>query len=189
MRFLLAGFLVSALGLSASCTTTDPAPIYVDMTYQLRCIDCQPRVPVEPVHDIMHLDGEAGYHMECFVSSSGGKRQLTVIASQSDSAHPDQDHSFRITQARFESKDPGSECEVRASEGGNTYVGKCTGGAPTATAPCQLTFKVNSGIVNGTVYCDNIPNPTSSPETTRYLVAPFEANKPAKFEVHGCAGL
>ncbi len=192
MRFstlVLSGAVVLVALLVTSCTSQDPEPVYLDTTYQLRCIDCVPRVPDEANHAIMQLDGEAGFTLGCSAEKTGGKTLLTFSAAFSDPMHADQNYEFKISQARIDAKDPGGSCEVRLLEAGNTYLGKCTADAPTTDTPCQLTFKVVGGIVHGTVYCDNIPNPSASPATTRYLVAPSTASDPAKFEIHGCSGL
>lgn len=188
--FVSALALGSALsGLVASCASEDAAPLYVDATYQLRCIDCSPRVPDDPVRDIQVLDGERGFTVECNVNDAGGKKELTFSAKYVDATSSSKNYELKISQARYEGKDPGSDCEVSVAESANRYVGKCTAGTPTATEPCQLSFKIDGDIVKGSVFCDKIPNPSTSPQTVRYLVAPFETTEPVKFEVHGCPGL
>ncbi|HEX2675605.1 MAG TPA: hypothetical protein VHM19_03175 [Polyangiales bacterium] len=180
--------VLAPLFVTSACTSEDPAPVFVDASYQLRCIDCQQHVPDEAVRNVQQLDGEAGYKLECDVSKSGSKRQITIDVQYDDPDHPADKHSIKIAQALIDGKDPGGQCEVTVVEARTTYAGKCTADAPTATEPCQVSFKISGGSVKASVYCDNIPSP-SSIDTTRYLVAPNTLNDPATIEVEGCSGL
>jgi hypothetical protein len=189
MRFsLVPHFAVVSLAATvslASCTSDDAPPLFMEMNYQLRCGDCDSNLPNDPIREVDRLDGEDDYEIDCIVSKSGDKRQISISMK-----HADPDYKIGISQAFFEQNDPGSECEVTATEAGNTYVGKCSAAAPTEARPCQLSFEVSHGIVTGSVLCKRIANPRQSPPTTRFLVEGLSTtDKPAKFEVHGCRGL
>lgn len=179
----------SLAGLASSCSSEDAAPLYLDAQYQLRCVDCTPRVPDEPVREIQALDGEQGFEIECFVSGHGDQKELTMSGKYVDPAQSSKSYEFRIARARYKGNDPGSACQVRILESGNKYAGKCTSGTPTHDEPCEVHFERDGDIVNGSVFCNNIPNPSTSPETTRHVVAPHETDQPVKFEIHGCTGL
>jgi hypothetical protein len=188
MRRLLAFCLVAAPVLTA-CVNQDPAPLFADIAYQVRCVDCTPRAMDDSPHMVSALDGDSGYKVACGATRPTKDLAITFSATFIDAKHPSTNHSIKILQADIESKtNPGAGCRVVVSEGSNTYEGKCTSGSPTDDQPCQVKFKpVAQGIVKGTLLCQNIPN-NSEATLTRHLVSPG-TDKPASFEVDGCTGL
>jgi hypothetical protein len=183
----LPGLLAVMALFGASCTTLDPAPIYIDMNYEVRCGDCQPRTVDDPQREIKVLDGERGYTLKCDVNTPGGQRQISFSAEHLG-AHTSDAFKLSVEQAYLDGKDPGQACKVRVTEGGNTYVGGCTGGSPTAANPCQISFTVDAGIVKGSFWCKALPNGANS-TTTRDVVTPGSKADAIKFEVDGCTGL
>lgn len=190
MRWLLFAAVTLAV---ASCASTDPAAVFIDLDYQVRCLDCEPRTADEPKRQIMTLDDDQGYQVDCHVSTVGKDRVLSFSAIY-DAPDSIMDHSIELLQAVYKDDDPGSKCLVRAREGSNRYVGKCTGGDPTPDAPCQVEIHVKDGIVNGTLFCVLFANEAIK-SSTRYLVISDHPNPaapdmvPATFEIHGCTGL
>ena len=193
MRWLLLAVTAVTIG-GAACNNVDPAPVFIDLDYQVRCIDCEPRAPDDPKRQLALLDGDMGYQIDCHASTVSKDRVLSFSAIYEDPEDSKNKHSIELLQASFDGKDPGDKCEVRVGEANNGYKGKCTGGEPTADNPCQVKLKVDEGVVRGTVLCIGIPNQALE-GTTRYLVLsnpidPKEDDKqPATFEVQGCAGL
>jgi hypothetical protein len=187
MRRLLALSLVFA-PVSLACATSDPAPVYVSINYQVRCIDCNPRAADDSAHTITALDGADGFDVACTTQQLAKGRLVTFSANLVDSAHPSKNYGIKILQADVEKSDPGSSCRVQVVEGSNTYEGRCGSAAPSADVPCQLNkLKVSNGVVTGKLLCDAIPNRNDS-SVTRYLVAPGSTD-PISLEVHGCPDL
>ncbi len=187
MRLLAQNLFLSAF-LLAACSSQDPAPIYFGLSYQLRCLGCQPSSADDSVHTITAIDGEDGYTLTCNANRQMGKRQLSFSATYTNSATPGDTHVIKIQQAFVDGNDPGSLCLVSVREGANTYLGACTSGTPTADQPCQLTFKLVGSTVKGTLYCAGIPN-SGTTVSKRYLVAPTTETTPVSFELEGCTGL
>ncbi|MFI5308609.1 MAG: hypothetical protein ACHQ53_14715 [Polyangiales bacterium] len=171
---------------AVSCVTNDPAPLYADINYQVRCIDCEPRAVDDSAHHIAALNGENGFDVSCTVQQSGG-RLVSFNAALIDAKHPTSSYGFEILQANVDKKDPGAGCRVLVTEGSNTYEGRCTSGDPTTGAPCQVIIKDDKGVATGSVLCDAIPNRNDS-TVTRHVVLPGSTDA-AKFAIHGCPGL
>jgi hypothetical protein len=186
MRSLLALPLAVSLALCAlvGCNETDPEALYVDVLYQLRCNDCEPRTADSPARDIHHLDGDQGFDLSCVSEPTGDGRLISFWAEYTDPENEALDYSFEIDQAGLDGTAHGAACSVKVVEGATTYEGGCTKGDPTAEAPCKLSLKKEGDIVRGTVLCDQIPiqdmmNPF------RYLRHP-NSNRAAEIEVRGC---
>lgn len=190
MRWLLLAVAITA----ADCSNVDPAPLFIDVDYQVRCIDCEPRSPDDPKRRIMTLDGDNGYQLDCHASVVGTDRVLSFSAKYDDPEASAKNHSIEVLQVGYEEKDPGSKCEVRVRERSNRYIGKCTDGDPTPDTPCQVKLKVEDGIVKGSLFCIGIPNEAIE-SSVRYLVHSDDPDPmaddrvPATFEVQGCTGI
>jgi hypothetical protein len=183
---------VFATSFLVSCTTLDPAPLYLDINYQVRCGDCQPRSIDDKPRDIKVINGEDSYVISCNVNQVGAKRQVSFTATHNGAKASDT-YKFNVDRAFIDGKDPGNACKVRVSEGANTYVGSCTSGTPTADKPCQLSFKPVDGVITGSIWCQALPNGANS-TITRDVVAPYtDVSMPTKaavkFELDGCPGL
>jgi hypothetical protein len=182
--------LVFALVLASNataCTEDDPAPVYVEVDYKVRCLDCTPRAQDDPVRNISALDGERDFTTRCDVARRSGGRVVTFEAVHSDPGNSARNYSFRVSQVPLDGS-PGVGCSVRVVEGSNRYEGRCTDGEPDADRPCQVEVEVEDGIVTGSVHCVRIPN-TANASVHRYVTAPRSAGRSASFEVHGCDGL
>jgi hypothetical protein len=187
MRPLLVLSLVVAPAL-AGCVQQDPSPLFLDLSYQVRCIDCQPVATDNLPRTIAALDGEGGFSVACSAQLSGKDRLLSFSATLIDAKHQSNNYSIKVIQADLDKSDPGAGCRVVVAEGANTYEGRCTSGDTTTEKPCQITkLKVDNGVVKGKLLCNNIPNNTDA-NTTRYVVKP-STTAAADFEVHGCVGL
>jgi hypothetical protein len=182
---VLVGCLTASL---SGCTEEDPAPLYIDVRYQVRCIDCEPRAPDDPVRDVELLDGELGFTVECSVVQRGDDQLLNFRAAYIDDDRPSSNFSLRMEQVTLDDNDPGPDCRVTVAEGANSYRGECTTEEPDGAAPCQIDLRVEEKIVFGEVFCDGVPNRTNA-MTARHLVAPGTEDEPAEFELHGCTGL
>jgi hypothetical protein len=187
MRPLLVLSLFAAPALMA-CVNQDPAPLFLQTSYQVRCLDCMPVTTDNLARTVAALDGESGFSVACSAQPSGKDRLLSFSVTLIDAKHESNDYSFKIIQADLDKSDPGAACRVVVTEGANAYEGHCTGGDPTTDNPCQITkLRDDHGIVKGNLLCNNIPNRTDA-NTTRYVVKPSTMT-PADFEVHGCVGL
>ena len=47
---------------------------------------------------------------------------------------------------------------MSVTEGNNTYEGVCAADDLTATAPCKVEVELDGDVIQGSVYCDDIPN-------------------------------
>jgi hypothetical protein len=169
-----------------ACKSESDPPIYLDANYQLRCLDCQGRSD-DPEREITYLDGEFDFKISCEVRQIGGERSMNLEA-QYQGGRSSERYGLRILRANIEEREQNDECRVRVHEGDNTYEGACTGETPSGEAPCQVSFERKNEIVEGSLYCDRIPN-LGNLSTYRYLVEPGSMNRAAKFEVHNCEGL
>ena len=178
------------LSLLLSCgvlaCTSDTAPVvYVGMSYQVRCLDCQPRAQDDAARNIKAVDDEAGYKLSCAVDSMTGTKRVTVDIVH-ESANSEQSYSLSVSNASLAEESDGP-CSVRVVEGANTYQGACGSAEPNEDRPCQVSFEVKRGVLKGSLYCKEIASDASS-SLTRYLVAPITRD-PATFEIYGCSGL
>jgi hypothetical protein len=160
------------------------------MEYQVRCLDCQPRVPDPAPRDIRAVNGEAGFKLECSVSGRGSDRRVTFSAEhQSESAA--NRYLLQVRSAKLGGEDTDGPCEVRSLEGDNTYVASCGSDTPTRERQCQIELRQDDddkGVLKGKLYCDKMPSDASL-NNVRSLVAPNTSADPAEFELYGCAGL
>jgi hypothetical protein len=159
------------------CNKEDPPALYLDVAYQLRCIDCEPRGSDGPIRDVQVVDGEDGANLTCYLQNN----LLTLELEGSG-------FTFRILQARLDD-DPGEFCEIVVSEGtGSQYRGDCRGpDDDSSVAPCELDLENDNGVLSGTLLCNNIRHELT-PEYERYVVAPM-SEEPVEFTVQGCTGL
>jgi hypothetical protein len=181
---ILASLFVLSL---CACNKEDPAPLYLEADYQLRCIDCKPTAVDETPRSLNVLNGEAGYVVACSAEASGGDRVVSFSASFKDPLGKKDKFSIAVTQANIDAANPGASCRVEVVEGSNDYKGNCTGGSPTDGKPCVVKLKAEGGVLSGTIDCKTIPN-AGDAQIRRYLVAPG-TNKAAKFSIDGCTGL
>ena len=172
-RSLLA---LAALAFIASCNEEDPAALFADVTYQLRCLDCQPVSPDPPKRDFSVVDGEDGTSLECY--AEGGRVTLRINAGE---------FAFSIVDTRL-GDDPGNECEVRVTEGGNEYRGGCKSVGGSGSNPCEVELTPDGSGFNGTIECHQIRHKSNN-TWIRHLVAPGETAEPAEISAQGCAGL
>ena len=168
-----------------ACEQQDPPPHFIDVAYQVRCIDCMPLTTDDPTRDVLAIDAEDGYEVAC--SASGSKPLVTFSVKHPDAKKGSDNFELRVIQASLASKDPGSSCVVRVTEGDNTYEGKCTADDPTADEPCQLSLKRDGSSLTGKLLCKRIPN-RGTTELTRWVVKPHSMDA-LKFQVDGCEGL
>jgi len=170
---------------SAACTSDADPTVYVALSYQVRCLTCQPRVPDENAHEIKAVNGEGGLQLECRVNRIGGTRRVSF-----SSTHPkgDDTYSLSVTNGNIDGDESEGPCQVDLTESGNSYSGACGSDDPTEDRPCKISFEERNGVIKGGVYCLNIPN-VGNRTSTRTLVSPATRDEPATFEVHGCKGL
>jgi len=189
MRLGLSLGLVVVCGLGAfACKSESDPPVYLDAEYQLRCLDCTPATADSPEHEIQLLDGEFDWRVECDVRSIGGRPTLTVNAQYLPGRESDE-YGFKFTRVAIgEDEEQTDVCTIAVTEADNTYEAGCTSGDPTGDKRCQVSFERKDEIVEGTVYCNKIPNPRFL-QTYRYLVGPGSMTRGAKIAVHNCEGL
>jgi hypothetical protein len=186
MRPLVLSVLLG-LVLSA-CNEENPAPLFLDIDYQIRCLDCEPRAPDSLRHNFATLDGEQGFTLLCSTANQGGDRVLNFSATYLDpEGAQSKNFSIRLISVNLDSSDPGDGCRVVATEGGNTYEGHCTSAEPSGDDECQIKVDVEHETVIGSILCEKIPN-RSTNEVVRYLVK-GGGSSAAEFVFEGCTGL
>jgi len=193
MRVLLSVGCLFAVAVAAmGCNNVDPAPLYIDIDYQVRCLDCEPRSPDDPARRIALINGELGYQMDCHTSVVDGDEVLSFSILYSDPDDSSARHEIAVDRVDYQSGQPGSKCEVSVRERSNLYEGGCTGSTPTADEPCQIEINVEDGVVRGEILCLEIPN-SNIVTSTRNLVHSDETGepdeRPAVFEIYGCTGI
>lgn len=169
-----------------ACSEEDPAPLFVQIDYQVRCNGCQPLSADDPEREISALDGERGFKVECATMARDGDRLATFSAAFTGEASSD-NYGITVTQVNLDADEPGTSCRVAVTEGNNRYDATCSGDEPSADAPCQVDVDLDGDVIKGSVLCLSIPNRSSS-MLTRAVVAPGTLD-PAEFEVQGCTGL
>ena len=166
------------------CTEDDPAALFIDFNYQVRCIDCEPRSNDDPARDVHAVDGEDGLTLTCSAIDRGGDRLVSFSIEHTDPKTGGVDYSFSLDQANLDSSDPGAGCRVNVKEGSNSYEGNCTGKEATEDEPCIVKLEKAGDGVTGSLHCVHIPN-KAQPTIQRYIVAGGKESA-AKFEVTGC---
>jgi hypothetical protein len=160
----------------AACSEEDPAALYADVNYQVRCLDCEPRVADDPERDLAVVDGEQDSSLRC--ESVGGLVSLEIETSE---------YAFKILNARL-GNDPGDQCEVRVKEGINEYRGFCKAEGSDDEQPCEVELTADGSGFVGRVFCNQIRHHLSN-TLLRYVVAPGTTDEPAEVVASGCSGL
>jgi hypothetical protein len=173
-RSLLA---LAALAL-ISCNKEDPAALFADVSYQLRCLDCTPVSADSPRRDFSVTNGQDGTTLSC--NASEGLISLTILGDG---------FKLNILDAR-PGDDPGNRCEVQIAEGsGNEYRGGCKAIGASGSQPCEVELvRDGEGSFDGTVECHGIAHRNTA-AAIRHVVAPGTRDEPAQISVQGCAGL
>jgi hypothetical protein len=181
-------FRLTSVGalLLCACTEPDDAPLFVDTEYQVRCIRCQPMALDDEPRRLNAVDGEQGLSLSCGANRSQGDRLLSFSAVSNEGSSGES-FKLEIVQLNLDADEPGGDCLVSIQEGNNTYEGGCTDGDPSEDDPCQVLLEEDSGIVSGTLLCENISNRSS--DTARHVVTPGSMDGPADITIHGCSGL
>jgi hypothetical protein len=168
-----------------ACSEQDPAPHFIDVTYQVRCIDCQPVTTDDSTRRVLAIDGENNFEVSCH--ANGGGPLLSFSATHTDKENKDNNYSLEIQRASLAGRDPGKSCTVLVTEGSNSYLGGCTDDEPTDDLPCKVKFTRDGQNVTGSILCKHIQNKNTG-EFTRWVVKPGTM-KALTFEVDGCEGL
>lgn len=167
--------LASALLLTA-CNEENPAALFADVAYQVRCLDCEPRVADDPARELAVVDGEQGTSLRC--ESVNGRVSLEVVAPG---------YAFKVIDARL-GNDPGDQCEVRITEGVNEFRGSCKPDGASGSAPCEVELTRSGSGFDGTVLCKQIRHHRTA-SLFRYVVSPGTTDEPAAISAQGCVGL
>jgi hypothetical protein len=178
MRRLLVLSLM-ALPVLLACSEEDPAPQFIEVGYQIRCLDCQPASTDDTPHKVSAVAGDSDILVACHVDGSKPRVTFSVMGESGGDAF-----AFRVKDVSLTGKEPGDACVVTVKEGSNTYEGNCTAGAPSDDVPCQVKLEQDDDVIHGSVLCRNIPN-ALTPTVRRNVVAP-STSKAAQFEIHGC---
>jgi hypothetical protein len=183
MRWLV---LTAALAGLLGCTEQDPDPLYVEINYQLRCLDCVPRANDYPEHHVMHLNGDDGHTARCDTLRRDSDTLVSFGVTYVDRGNEDRSYSLAVNQAGLDGAEHGPPCAVTIGEGVNTFEGACAEDETTAERPCAVDLERDGDIVRGTLYCDKV---SIKGMTTfiRYLTAPAPSQDPAGIEIHGCS--
>src|SRR5689334_9073826 len=137
-RLLVSCLVFGCVAFALGCTEEDPAALFLDFNYQVRCLDCEPRSNDDPARDVHAVDGEDELTINCSVVDRGGDRLVSISVEHTDDRTGTVDYSLSIDQANLDSKDPGNGCRVHVKEGPNVYEGNCTGGDPNEETPCMI---------------------------------------------------
>ena len=169
-------FALALCLMSAACSEEDPAALFADVSYQVRCLDCEPRTADGPERDLSVVNGETGTSLSC--EAAGGLVSLELETS---------DYAFKIISARL-GADPGGQCEVRVKEGINEYRGACKAEGSNDEQPCEVELTADGSGFIGRVYCNKIRHHLTA-SLFRYVVAPNTTDEPAEITASGCTGL
>jgi hypothetical protein len=176
------------LGFGVLACTSDTTPaVYVDLAYQVRCNDCQPRVTDESAHPIKAVNGEGDLDLRCRAESSSGVKRVNIRAAHFNEISTS-NYAFTIENGSLEGDESEGPCRLEVIEGNDTFEGACGTDEPTEDRPCQVKFSLEKGVVKGTAYCHRITK-VGVPSEYRYVVLPGERAEPATFQVYGCADL
>ncbi len=193
MRSLLVLHLALLLALPLSvaalvgCNESDPEALYIDVLYQMRCIDCEPRTNDGPVRDIHHLDGDQGFDLGCELSDAKDGAQVSFFAEYDDPGNESNNYSIEIDQAGLGDAANGPRCSVKVLDNGTTYEGSCVATDENPDPPCKVSLKKEKGVIRGSVSCKQIPVQDMR-EPIRYLYKP-NSSKAAPIEIRGCDGV
>jgi hypothetical protein len=181
-----AGCLTASLlpaTLLCACVNEDPAPVVIDVDYQVRCLDCVPRAPDEPPHDVTAVTGgKHRYRVTCTGDEYGDAKTIAFALDTNElQVNGNQGFGLAIRQA-LPGPDPGPSCRVNAREGVNRYEGRCSADDPTDEIPCQVVMDWDDDLLAGTLLCRNIRDEAGA---YRSIVA-SGSDEPAEFTVHGC---
>lgn len=162
---------------TVACNEEDPAALFADVSYQVRCIDCQPLTNDSPARNLAIVDGQDDTSLRCELAN--GQISLEIETAE---------YSFEILATRM-GDDPGDQCEVRVKEGtGNEYRGRCKPVGGSGDEPCEVELIRDGSGFNGTVMCDKIASHLNA-SLFRYVTSPSDSGDPAEVSVQGCAGL
>jgi hypothetical protein len=176
------------LGFGVLACTSDTSPtVYVDLAYQVRCNDCQPRVTDESAHSIKAVNGENGLDLRCRAESSSGVKRVNIRAAHFSELSTE-NYAFTIENGSLEGDESDGPCRVEVIEGNDTFLGACSTDEPSEDFPCKVTFNIDKGVVKGTAYCYRITK-VGVPSEFRYVVLPGERAEAATFQAYGCEGL
>lgn len=169
-----------------ACTSDTTRVVYMDLSYQVRCLDCRPAAPDESAHRIKAVEGEGGLALSCQVTQDGDTRRISFSSSFQGAGGNDK-YVLRVDRADLDgsSNDP---CLVHIEESGNTYEGACGSDDPSEDRPCKVELSVEDGVVKGSLHCASIENLGSATDI-RYLVSPLTRDTAAPFMIYGCKSL
>jgi hypothetical protein len=181
------GLLLWIGGVLLSACTSDTTPaIYIDMGWQVRCLNCERTAQDDPARAVKNVSGENGLTLKCDVRKVSGTRRVEFSIDH-PSSNQDDKYGIDLALGDLDSSDPSDAC-VTVREGDNTYSYMCPNEDDAFTNPCQASFSVKDNIISGTVICEKIPN-SGTNELTRSVVAPGSRTDGASFKLYGCAGL
>jgi hypothetical protein len=133
------------------------------------------------------VDGEAGFNLDCAVSTSGSTRRVSFSAEHQGESSANK-YVLSVRAARLGGEESDGPCEVRVIEGNNTYIADCSTESPTTERPCQVSLKEKGGVLSGELYCNKMPSDASLSQV-RHLVAPYTTTDPVELDLYGCRGL
>jgi hypothetical protein len=168
------------------CSSETAPTVYVGMSYQVRCIDCQPRAVDDAARSVKAVDSESGYKLTCKVDNDSGTKRVGFSIVH-ESANADQRYSLSVSHANLNDEESDGPCSVRVIEGANTYEGGCGSDDPTEDRPCKVSFEVKGGVLHGSLFCSKIASDATA-AIVRYVAAPLSRD-PSDFEIYGCTGL
>jgi hypothetical protein len=183
-RLFVLGCFGCVLVCGAACKNEDPAALFLDFDYQVRCVDCVPRSNDDPAREIHAVDGEDDLTIDCSTIEREGDRLVSFSLEHFDTKLGEVDFSLSVEQIDLDSGDPGAGCQVVAKEGSNVYEGDCTDGDPNDDQPCSIELEQEGDGIRGTLHCVHIEN-KAQPTLRRHITAPG-VDEPAEFEVTGC---
>ena len=203
-RFSLASVaLLSLLGIGG-CGGDPPIEPLADVRYELGCgtrMGCAGQL-----RDINGFNAEGGTVVSCTAGTGAAGSTLNFSLSALDPV-TGRRFGLAITNVVYDAATGsviGTSGTVIATEGANTYRGEISAGAPSTTAPCQLSNvaktsdDVGNPQIEGDVICGSVPGDTmgaigleqSGVPTFHYdLHTPSAATVPTHFRIVLCSGL
>lgn len=166
-RAIFCCFIALAAGSAlSSCGTNTPPPVYVEVTWQVRCLrfDGTPMTSgctEPPVRAVYGYNGTDQQRVACSIAETGMIRTINFTAAGRGADGVA--FSIGLSNASIPTTGgtPGGACSFTFSDG-NIYTAPCGGAEPSPAQPCQvrnITFGEldGSSTMQAEVYCVEAP--------------------------------
>ena len=187
--------LFLAVGLLTACGDDQDGRVYADVAWQVRCPDGAMGCPQnDDARQVTAFDAESGHNISCSVeASTAGGQEIWYFDVELPGTYRIEPLNAAVPVGGGPVQ--GNGCQIRVTEGVNTYSGRCGAEPPNADQPCQLnniTFGQSMDgypQASGNLLCRNIRDGTDG--SVRDVTSPGAggAEQPTPLRLLNCAGL